>query len=427
VRRAPAARVGRAATLGVLLLASLVGPPGARSVAAHFVLSVNVRTVHVEPVDGGVRVLVRLPLPLAVVTPEQVARPEDPSLAAPYTVNRVVGGRLFHYVDWAAVAADPAGLGRRVVDGHALVVEGRRLEGRVEGVRVHPKGALPPFDTPEAAEAALRAPPPAAPADLPAGDAVLDVAIVYPHPGRVDRLALSSTLAAGLPGEESTENILLLHTGRGTDVFRAQGTLATPIEADASVLGAVWTFVRLGVEHILEGTDHVLFVLCLVLGAWSLRGLVARATGFTLGHSATLAAGFLGYAPSAAWFVPLVETGIALSIIVVAAAALRGRRGASGVAVTSLMGLLHGFGFAFVLAEVLGLSSSNLAVSLLSFNVGVEVGQLAIILLVWPALRLLDAWSPRTSGYARAGVACASIAVAAVWVVTRSAALLHAV
>ena len=97
------------------------------------------------------------------------------------------------------------------------------------------------------------------------------------------------------------------------------------------------------------------------------------------------------------------------------------------MAVTSLMGLLHGFGFSFVLAEVLGLSSSNLAVSLLSYNVGVEVGQLAIILLVWPALRLLDAWSPRTSGYARAGVACASIAVAAVWVVTRSAALLHAV
>lgn len=409
-----AARAVAAAPLAALL-SLLAAPP----VRAHFLLDVSVRTIVVEAEPGGYRVFIRLPMPMVVA---------GRSVPAPYTVDRDVAGQRLHYVDGAKVLADPAGLGRLVADGHRLAVGGKALEGRVERVRVHRREGAPRFNAPDAARAAVKGPayPLIAP-PLPAGDAVVDVELVYPYSGRAETFELSSTLAPGLPGEDRTENLLLFRrSDGGVDSYRAQGLLATPIAVGASPLAAAATFGREGVRHILEGQDHVLFVLCLALGAVSLRALVTRATGFTAGHTVTLIAGFLGYVPKVPWFVPAVETGIALSIIYVAAGVLSARVKSRSLLVTTLMGLLHGFGFSFVLGEVLGLDSANLTVSLVAFNVGVEVGQLAIILLVWPALRLADGRAPRMSGYARAAVACASIAVAALWVGTRSVALLQA-
>ena len=94
-------------------------------------------------------------------------------------------------------------------------------------------------------------------------------------------------------------------------------------------------------------------------------------------------------------FIPAVETGIALSIIyaaVVALAQLNDKSrlaGSGGIVVTIAIGLLHGLGFSFVLREILGLQTANIWASLLSFNIGVEVGQLCIVLLLWPLLFLV--------------------------------------
>ena len=108
----------------------------------------------------------------------------------------------------------------------------------------------------------------------------------------------------------------------------------------------------------------------------------------------TLAIGFFGYVPSGAWFVPSVETGIALSIIYAAALAVK-RNGPetsanrSTFVVTVLIGLLHGLGFSFVLQEIIQVTSPNIWQSLLAFNVGVEIGQIAIVLAIWPLLRII--------------------------------------
>jgi hypothetical protein len=386
----------------------------------------------VEALDDGFRVFLRLPMPMVVVTPEHMRAPDDPSVTAPYTVNRVVNGRLLHYVDAASVLADPIGLGRLVADGHHLVVEGRRLPGRFEAVRVHDgrgvHAPVPLFNSLNEARAALSGPVyPSASAETLVGDALVDVAIIYPHVGPKESFLFSSSLATALPGAEQTENLLRFYRTDGTvGVYRARGSLRTPIAGGASRLAVAVAYAYQGVRHILEGADHVLFVLCLALGATAMGRLVSLATGFTVGHSVTLAAGFLGYAPKASWFIPAVETGIALSIIYVAGAFLFRLRSGNLLATTAV-GLLHGFGFSFVLSQILKLDSSNLALGLISFNVGVEIGQLGIILLAWPALRWLDRRSPRLSARVRTTLACGSVAVAAVWVGTRSVALLQSI
>jgi hypothetical protein len=164
----------------------------------------------------------------------------------------------------------------------------------------------------------------------------------------------------------------------------------------------------------------VLFVLCLVLGATRLKNLAWRITGFTIGHSFSLSAGFFGFVPSGAWFVPTVETGIALSIIYAAAIAMMPRAQQSRnerkvLIVTSLIGVLHGLGFSFVLHKILQVDSPNIWQSLLAFNIGVEIGQLMIILAVWPIfylIRKLNEWAWRASSVS---ISIICIIVAAVW------------
>ena len=151
------------------------------------------------------------------------------------------------------------------------------------------------------------------------------------------------------------------------------------------------TYLRLGVEHILFGFDHLLFVLALVIlvGGW---GRVAiTVTAFTIAHSITLAAATLGFVNVPG---PPLEATIALSIMLVAVEILNARRGKPGLTarlpwvVAFSFGLLHGFGFAGALAEV-GLPQHAIPVALLFFNVGVEIGQLLFVATVLSLMSLL--------------------------------------
>jgi len=173
------------------------------------------------------------------------------------------------------------------------------------------------------------------------------------------------------------------------------------------------------VRHILSGYDHLLYVACLIIAATTIVGLAWRITGFTLGHSVTLTLGYFGYVPSGDWFIAVVETGIALSIIFAAYTALaqstRVDCGKSSFIVTTAIGLLHGLGFSFVLREILGLSSSDIWVSLLSFNVGVELGQLAVVVVLWPMLWVVAKYSSRGRVVANWIIAVPAIGLASMW------------
>lgn len=152
---------------------------------------------------------------------------------------------------------------------------------------------------------------------------------------------------------------------------------------------AALRFVRLGFEHILDGTDHLLFLFCLVIPFRKFRGLIPVVTSFTLAHSVTLIASAYKLGPDALWFPPLIETLIATSIVYMA---LENIVGGSSVKrrwmITFGFGLVHGFGFSFALRETLQFAGAHLLTSLLSFNVGVELGQLLVLALLVPALEV---------------------------------------
>lgn len=138
----------------------------------------------------------------------------------------------------------------------------------------------------------------------------------------------------------------------------------------------------LGVEHILSGIDHLLFVISLLFLVGLNRRLVGTISAFTLAHSFTLAASALGWLTLRS---PPVEATIALSIVLVAAEALHHRQTWSRrwpALVAFLFGLIHGLGFAGALKDI-GLPQQNIPLALLSFNLGVEAGQLMVVALAW--------------------------------------------
>jgi len=171
------------------------------------------------------------------------------------------------------------------------------------------------------------------------------------------------------------------------------------VTASPGAFEVVRTYTALGIEHILTGFDHLLFVLALVLLVRGVRRLIATITAFTLAHSLTLVAATLGWMQVAG---PPVEAAIALSIVFVAAEIVRSRQGRAGLTerypwvVAFVFGLLHGLGFASALAEV-GLPQAAVATTLLFFNVGVELGQLIFIAAVLSVIAA-GRWLGRRSG-----------------------------
>lgn len=166
-----------------------------------------------------------------------------------------------------------------------------------------------------------------------------------------------------------------------------QGTF--PVSADK--LSIVKAYTILGVEHILLGIDHLLFVLALILITRGLRTIIKTITAFTLAHSITLSLAVLGFINFPA---PPVEAVIALSIVFLATEILKNQQGGQTLTsrkpwlVAFTFGLLHGLGFAGALAEV-GLPQTEIPLALAFFNIGVEMGQLAFVLVVALGLRFL--------------------------------------
>jgi len=152
---------------------------------------------------------------------------------------------------------------------------------------------------------------------------------------------------------------------------------------------AALTFVPLGIGHILGGIDHLLFILCLVIPFRRFRGLLPVVTAFTVAHSITLIASALGLAPSALWFPPLIETLIAASIVWMALENIVGARLDRRWMMAFGFGLVHGFGFSFALRESLQFAGRHLLTSLLSFNLGVEIGQMLVLAAAIPLLEFL--------------------------------------
>lgn len=243
------------------------------------------------------------------------------------------------------------------------------------------------------AMAHLRGPPIPAGTDLYWKAQNFDLLLDVPIASDRSRFSIEPRLAR--MGLKVVTTLIYLPPGGAERAFELHGNPGL-VHLDPRWHQAALRFVGAGFFHILDGTDHLLFIACLVIPFRRLRPLVVIATAFTVAHSLTLAAAVLGLAPQGLWFPPLVELLIAASIVAMALENFVGTTMRRRWIAAFAFGLVHGFGFAFALRETLQFAGAHLATALLSFNVGVELGQLAVLLVLVPTLNVLRrAWPNR--------------------------------
>jgi hypothetical protein len=215
----------------------------------------------------------------------------------------------------------------------------------------------------------------------------LDAHFVYPISSPKSVFSIQTTIGAEL-GDYIKLTIRFIPLGEPSRAMMITGASGR-VALDPAWYQASIGFVKLGIGHILSGIDHLLFLLCLIIPFRRITALIPIITAFTLGHSVTLIGTAYNLAPIGAWFPPFIEAAIAASIFYMAIENIIGANVNQRWIITGLFGLVHGFGFADVLKEQLQFAGSNLLVSLLSFNIGIEIGQLAVLCVFVPALALL--------------------------------------
>jgi hypothetical protein len=384
---------------------------------AHFQLNTNIRIIHFESTSEALYLNIRLPTPLIFAeyasADNSTSDNEEKIIAVPFTTSVLEAGERMHYLDKAEIANRQTEFSRFVADGYRLTYDGEAQVGQVEDLQIFSAEQQTPFTNLkqvsdsfsadwlfQSKQAAL------------VGDTLVDIRIRYPAMKANQEIHLSNTLNSKLPSDTFIANLILSYQGDEQSVTRVVGQLLEPIVLNPSRFNAIKSFISHGFEHITSGLDHVLFVLCLTLSVSTFGGLLWRVTGFTIGHSITLMAGFYGFVPQVGWFIPLVEVLIAASIIWVGVIVIKKSSGSSTILVTILIGLLHGFGFSFLLSDLLSEDSPFLLSSLLSFNVGIELGQLLFVSITFSALYLLHHYQPKMKHYCVQSSAVASIAIA---------------
>jgi hypothetical protein len=267
------------------------------------------------------------------------------------------------------------------------------LTPRVVAVRV----SLPSdksFASFDSAHAHVQGPPLADDLDLVWNQQFLDVLLEYPI--QSDRSDLAARFRVDRFGRAVSTTLRLILPGGETRAFEFHGDPGL-LRLDPRWHQAALRFVVSGFWHILEGIDHLLFLLCLVIPFRHLRPLIIIVTSFTVAHSISLIASAFGFVPDALWFPPLIETLIAVTIVymalenIVYAALGKDVRGeiSRRWIIAFAFGIVHGFGFSFALRESLQFAGDHLVTSLLAFNVGVEIGQIVVLVALIPALGLL--------------------------------------
>jgi hypothetical protein len=400
---------------------------------AHFSVNARTRVIHVLPAENGegVRIAIRVPGPLAFSDALSKRAGPTAQVDAPFIQQRMVGGTPFYVLDRQAIAAGPDAFIRFVAYGYIIRANG--IEQAVVPLRhsIYSVQNRTPFG--EQAEVAAAFDGYRADGeDIYVGDSVIDIELLLPEAGAEAAISMVSALPEiALPPTVMLENLGVDSRFGEPRTQSYNGQMQEAVHFDGSVLSSVSTFVWQGIVHILLGFDHLIFVVCLVFAAGTLSRILWSVTGFTIGHSITLSLSFFGIAPSVAWFIPVIEVGIALSIILTGVAILFRSRAEGGstdqmtskalFGLTGLIGLIHGYGFSAVLFELTGGSLRSFTLELLGFNAGIEVGQLAIVAVVLAAIALmgrLNGTLPRLAGQA---VACLSMAIGLWWTVERVA------
>lgn len=350
----------------------LLGCVATQSATAHEVPNdVHVRVL-LKASDGALHTLVRVPL--------QAMRDFDFPLVGP------------GYLDIANATIPIRDAAMLWLAGDLnLTADGVPLAGqRLVAARI----SLPTdraFETYTAAHAHVRKDPLPTDIELHWQQALLDVEFVYDIADPTAQLAIDPTLSRLSLATQTTLTFVLPDGAERRLHYQGDpGRLLF----DPAWYQAATSFVTLGIEHVWSGLDHMLFILCLLIPFLHLKPMIAIVTSFTVAHSITLACATLDFVPTAGWFAPFIEMLIAASIVYVAFENMLGTSLHRRLATTFGFGLVHGFAFAYTLMMSLQFAGDHIAPSLFAFNVGIELGQIAVLIVAIPLLRGLLRYLP---------------------------------
>src|SRR5262245_52176712 len=336
---------------------------------AHDIPADAMVRVFVKPEDNRIRVLLRMQM-TSIHEIEWPVKKENGTLdlerVDPFlreAANKWMGDRFDVYE------------GSRKIDQHSLAAVQLSLEGdgafqSYESALAHIMGAPLPYET-----------------KLLPSQGVLDALFEYPIESDQSRFSIHPRFEQF--GLRVITVLRFLPPDGRIRAFEYEGGNPGIVRLDPEWYQAAWTFVKMGFHHILDGADHLLFLFCLVIPFRHFRRLIPVVTAFTVAHSITLIASAYDMAPGVSWFPPLIETLIAMSIVYMALENIVVEKPQRRWMITLGFGLVHGFGFSFALRNTLQFAGSHMLTSLLSFNVGVELGQIFMLALMVPALKIL--------------------------------------
>jgi hypothetical protein len=354
----------RFAAIFVLLLLPFASPAHAHDIPADTTVRLFVR-----PEGDRLHLLLRMQM-ASIQEIEWPVRKQDGTLDLagidPFlreAANRWIGDRIEMYE------------GGGKIERHSLAAVRLSLEGDAA------------FGTYEDALKQITGPPLAPDTKLLPTQGVLDALFEYPI--QSDRSRFSFRPQFQQFGLRVVTILRFLPPDGAIRAFEYEGGDPGIVRIDPEWYQAAWTFVTMGFRHILDGVDHLLFLFCLVIPFRRFGRLIPVVTAFTVAHSITLIASAYDMAPGALWFPPLIETLIAASIVYMALENIVVTNPPRRWIIAFCFGLVHGFGFSFALRQTLQFAGSHLLTSLLSFNIGVELGQIFMLALMVPALVLL--------------------------------------
>ncbi|MBD1545229.1 HupE/UreJ family protein [Roseibium aggregatum] len=367
-------RLQKSLHIFLLVLAGVLAVTG--NAGAHFSDGTKLRTILLTIEDGALAAYIRTPAPLVFSDLVVRSQTQDEPLHSPYLSYETTATGGSYRLDLAGIEADSQAFSDRLAGSLAFSQSGADLKATVTGFRIRERMPDDEFNTGDSARSALAAS--GTEAEPQFGSAVIDFRIALQAPAPDAAVTVKAGYDPLIPGPGvSIENHLVDARISPPVSSTRPGQLEDGVEINGSHLATAIEFIHQGTLHILDGLDHVFLVVALALGVGATRKLIWLVTAFTLGHSVTLIASFLGLTPSWPWFIPLVEAAIAASVLYAAVAALLRRSGS--ILVFGAIGLLHGLGFSFVLGDILGRNAPDLILALASFNIGIEVGQIAIL------------------------------------------------
>lgn len=385
------------------------------------------RIIHIAEEAGDLYFYLRMPLPLLLLPNDW--KGGDTTQDIPFATKRTAGDKTEYYLDRTEVTNNTAKLIQLIKQGYQITIDQKPITNyEPVNISIFTSHNRKPFSSLEYAKTALEGPlVKIIPGEFSIFNATIDVKIKAPNHSIQSDITITSDLGAKFKAIDRLANIVQLHRTTTPEGQTTIGLLKAPFGKTPDTIIQATNQMVSGIWHIIIGLDHVLFVMLIIILAGSWGAVLRNATGFTIGHSITLTLGILGHTPEGTWFIPAVELAIAITILYGAVLLFLNKPAYFGFSNVMMIGLIHGYGFSFVLSDVLKQGGAIDFTNIFFFNLGIELGQILIYLSLLPLIYLAHHYKPLQQIPAKAMFSLLAVTISLYWIFDRSYSLMQTI